>query len=99
MAKRWRSGRSWPPTSPPYRRARAAGDDRVGRLEAGLGRRAEAEAQYGKARASQAKLAADFPAVPTYRQELATSHNSLGNLLKDLGKGSEAEAQHGKALA
>jgi tetratricopeptide (TPR) repeat protein len=66
---------------------------------AALGKRAEAEEQYGKALAIQEKLAADFPTVPAYRRHLADSHSNLGNLLKGLGKRPEAEEQNRKALA
>src|SRR5262249_43792290 len=84
---------------PAYRLELARSQNGLGVLLADLGKRAEAEAAYRQALATQGKLAADFPAVPQYRQELARSHNNLGNLLMGLGKRAEAEAAYRQALA
>ena len=101
-ARRWRSTRSWPTTTPPspnsaaaWRGVTAASAD----LLSNTGKPAEAEAEYRKALALWQKLADDDPAVTDFRSSLADSHLNLGNLLSKTGKPAEAEAEYRKALA
>jgi tetratricopeptide (TPR) repeat protein len=67
-------------------------------LRTEMGEREQAMADYERAEAIFAHLAADLPARPRHRQLLGYCHNALGNELKGLGKLTEAEAAYGKAL-
>ena len=101
-ARRWRSGRSWPTTTPPSPNSAADLADshnNLGILLSETGRPAEAEAEYRTALAIQQKLADDNPAVTEFRSDLAGSHNNLGNLLSADGQAAEAEAEYRAALA
>ena len=101
-ARRWRSTRSWPTTTPPSPNSAAAW--RISHLQprhpaAQTGKPAEAEAEYRAALAIYRKLADDHPAVTEFRRGLADSHILLGNLLSQTGKAAEAEAEYRTALA
>ena len=101
-ARRWRSCRSWPTTTPPSPTSAsdlASSHNNLGSLLSSTGKPAEAEAEYRKALAIQQKLADDNPAVTDFRSSLANSHNNLGVLLSSTGKPAEAEAEYRKALA
>ena len=79
-ARRWRSGRSWPTTTPPSPNSAAAWRQphNLGILLSNTGKPAEAEAEYRKAMAIHQKLVDDNPAVTDFRSNLARSHNNLG---------------------
>ena len=101
-ARRWRSSRSWPTTTPPSPNSAAAwrtATYNLGILLGETGKPAEAEAEYRKALALWQKLADDNPAVTEFRSGLAESHGCLGALLSKTGKPAEAEAEFRKAVA
>ena len=101
-ARRWRSNRSWPTTTPP---SPTSADDlagshvHLGVLLSATGKPSEAEAECRKALASTKSWSTTTPPFTEFRFGLAWSHTSLGGLLSNTGKSSEAEAEYRKALA
>ena len=71
------------PDSPACRHDLAEQHDQVGRILAGLGRRAEAEAARGRALELWEGLAGEFPEDSEYRRCLAAGHNDLAWMLID----------------
>ena len=101
-ARRWRSSRSWPTTTPPSPNSAAAWRPATTtsanccRKRASRRRRRPSTARR---MAIQQKLADDNPAVTDFRSGLADSHNDLGDLLSETGKPAEAEVEFRKAMA
>ena len=88
-ARRWRSSRSWPTTTPPSPTSAATwrySHNNLGILLSSTGKPSEAEAEYRKALAIQQKLADDNPAVTEFRSRLALSHNNLGCAAVEYGQ-------------
>src|SRR5262249_12548263 len=71
----------------------------LGILLRGLGRQAEAEAEYRQALALWEKLAADAPAVPDYRVYLGGSCCNLGNLVRNGDRPADSLAWYARAVA
>jgi serine/threonine protein kinase len=71
---------------------------RMARLHDTLGKRKEAEEDFGKANAMLERLAADCPARAEYRRELATSCLDLGFLLMNTARLAEGETVTRKAV-
>jgi tetratricopeptide (TPR) repeat protein len=80
------------PTVPAYRQGLADGHSNLGNLLKDLGKRAEAEAEYGNALAISQQIVADFPAIPAYRHDLAASYYNLACLYA-IRSGKEADKQ------
>ena len=93
-ARRWRSDRSWPTTTPPSppipRAAWQEATIDLGRLLSNTGKSSEAEAEYRKALAILQKLADDNPAITSIQSGLAYSLRLIGWQLAQAGKTDEA---------
>ena len=101
-AGRWRSGRSWPTTTPPY--STSAANWRTAATSSACclsdtGKPAEAEAEFRQALAIRQKLADDFPKVPDYRNDVASHHTNTADVLRRLGRTAVARDGYERAIA
>src|SRR5262249_29839804 len=94
----YRNFRALRPNDPVLQREEADQWFRVGYIELGFGRNAEALSAYEHARDLMAQLVKAHPKVADYQDVLASAHNNLGALLKTQGKGMEALAAYQQAL-
>jgi serine/threonine protein kinase len=97
--KRWQMIADQHGDSVMARRMRSEGAFRVASLQAKLGERQAAIANYRDAIEIRRRLVEQFAAVPEYQQDLAASHNNLGNLLSQFGDQNAARAAHEVGLA
>ena len=101
-AGRWRSTRSWPPTTPPSPTSAvdlASSHHNLGVLLAQTGQPTEAEAEFRRALEILQKLAADNPKVPDHRFWASQSQTGLSAVLRRLGRPAEAKDGGDRAVA